>query len=698
MGDSDWLESEDTVLQDFHQQQQQRVRSSGESGELDSRTGCRTFVPSGEGRRRRGVGRGFSGGERRVREEGNWRDRSNGGGGMGMKVKVNTQDVGRIIGRGGSKIKELEEESGARINVLKNVDAGYGMTYIEISGSDHNKETARKLIEDLTGGFSEESENPRRDQQDYRAPAIDWSAIHARHEIDKVKKWEGLAPIAKNFYQEDVIVGALSEEEVAMFRKENNNIKVQNLGNSKDRLIPNPVRTFSEGFGSYSEILDEMEKAGFEKPTPIQCQGWPVVMQGLDMVGIAQTGTGKTLVFLLPGFIHIMGQPVPREKRHGPTVLILSPTRELALQIQSEVEKYQYKGIKCVCIYGGGDRRQQIDALSAGVEIVVATPGRLDDLTMNGVVSLKSVTYLVLDEADRMLDMGFEPQIRKILLDIRPDRQTLMTSATWPPGVRDLAECYLTDPVQINVGSLDLAAVHSVTQLVEFIDGSEKKFRVKQFIRSMQENEKVLVFVGRKTTADDVASDFMLDGICCQCIHGDREQCDREQALDDFKTGVVKVLIATDVASRGIDIKDVTFVVNYDFPSHVEEYVHRVGRTGRAGRTGKSLTFMTREDWRHAQELIDILAEASQEVPDELVAMAERFQAHRNRMRADRDACRDMERRFRGDGDRPRRGGGRGGRGGRGGDRRWGGQESRGGRRGGRYGRTSEVSDGGWWL
>jgi ATP-dependent RNA helicase DDX43 len=486
-----------------------------------------------------------------------------------------------------------------------------------------------------------------------------------------------LPVIKKNFYFEAPAVAEQTEEEVRLFRKDNNNVQVKNFGDATDRPIPKPVRTFEEGFAKYPEILEEISRAGFEKPTPIQSQGWPVVMQGLDMVGIAQTGTGKTLVFLLPGFIHIMGQSTPLERRGGPSVLVLSPTRELALQIQSEVVKYKYKGIKCVCIYGGGDRQEQIAALTQGVEIIVATPGRLDDLTMNGIISLKSVTYLVLDEADRMLDMGFEPQIRKILLDIRPDRQTIMTSATWPPGVRDLAKSYLTDPVHVNVGSLDLAAVHSVTQLVEFMNGSEKKERTKEFIRAMKEDEKVLVFVGRKITADDVASDFLLDDIQCQCIHGNREQYDREQALEDFKTGYVKVLIATDVASRGIDIKDVTFVINYDFPSHVEEYVHRVGRTGRAGRTGTSLTFMTRDDWRNAQELINILTEASQEVPEELIAMAERYQAHRDKIRAEREEGNRLL-------DRSRRGG-RGGR-----------VRGRGGWRGRDGGQSMGVSDNRW--
>ena len=255
----------------------------------------------------------------------------------------------------------------------------------------------------------------------------------------------------------------------------------------------------------------------------MQKQAWPIALQGLDLIGIAQTGTGKTLAFLLPAFIHIDRQPIPRSERGGPNVLVLSPTRELALQIQSEVNKYNYKGIRCCCVYGGGNRREQINTVEKGVEIIVATPGRLNDLINIGVIDVKSVTYLVLDEADRMLDMGFEPDIRKVLLDIRPDRQTIMTSATWPEGVRRLASQYQKNPMQVFVGSLDLAAVHSVTQNIEILEEEDKKDRLRYYLfNEMKPHDKVIVFVGRKSTADDIASDLALAGVNCQCIHGDR--------------------------------------------------------------------------------------------------------------------------------------------------------------------------------
>uniref|UniRef100_A0A667X327 RNA helicase n=1 Tax=Myripristis murdjan TaxID=586833 RepID=A0A667X327_9TELE len=415
---------------------------------------------------------------------------------------------------------------------------------------------------------------------------------------------------------------------LGVLRKENNNIFVDDLKEEGEkRSIPNPCRTFLEAFELYPEIMDNIHRVGFTKPTPIQSQAWPVLLSGEDLIGIAQTGTGKTLAYLLPGFIHVDGQIVA--ERGGPGMLVLTPTRELALQIEAECSKYSYKGYKSMCIYGGGDRRGQVNVVKSGVDIVIATPGRLHDLQMNEIINLRSITYLVLDEADRMLDMGFEPQIMKILLDIRPDRQTVMTSATWPPGVRRLARSYLKDPMMVYVGTLDLAAVNTVKQTVLFVHEEEKKSYVFDFIRNMEPQDKVLIFVGKKIMADDLSSDMCLQGLIVQSLHGGHEQCDREEALKDFKDGRVRILVATDLASRGLDVFDITHIFNYDFPRNIEEYVHRVGRTGRAGRSGIAVTLVTRENWRMAPELIPILERAGQEVPEELVLMAERYEKHK---------------------------------------------------------------------
>ncbi|KAL4236271.1 putative ATP-dependent RNA helicase ddx43 [Mactra antiquata] len=595
--------------------------------------------PNERGRGGRGF-RGNQGDSNKFGERNNDRDyRSN-----SEEMQVPSNIVGKIIGKGGSKIRELQEESGARIHVKRDSD-NYGETTVELVGSEETKNKAKQLINDLindsNSGFSGRNSSSSSSAPSEPVPAepprrINWSQIMAGKKRYEAEKFGDLPPIKKNFYTENIEVANMDPDDVEEIRKNNFNITVKNLSKDEDTWVPNPVRTFEDAFEHYPEILDTIYNQKFSRPTPIQCQAWPVLLRGKDLIGIAQTGTGKTLAFLLPAFIHIDGQPIPREERDGPNVLVLSPTRELALQIEEEVKKFSYKGIRSICVYGGGNRREQISMVNKGVEIIVATPGRLNDLIMNNIVNVKSVTYLVLDEADRMLDMGFEPDIKKILLDIRPDRQTVMTSATWPIDVQRIGERYLTDPIQVFVGSLDLAAVHSVTQLVEIVADDQKKQRLLDFIRyDMGPEDKVIVFVGKKITADDISSDLALNDISCQCIHGDREQCDREQALQDIKTGCVKILVATDVASRGLDVKDITYVFNYDMPRNIEEYVHRVGRTGRAGKTGIAVTLLSRADWGKAKDLIKIMVEANQEVPTELIEMADRFSAHKERRDAE---------------------------------------------------------------
>ncbi|XP_052903415.1 probable ATP-dependent RNA helicase DDX43 [Anopheles moucheti] len=485
------------------------------------------------------------------------------------------------------------------------------------------------------------------DQYEANDEIIDWVSLNKAADEAAKERWAKCPALVKSFYNERDEVAQMCPAEVAAFREANNNIVVERTfkqETGKQNPIPNPVVEFHHAFGDFPDLMEELHKQNFTKPSPIQAQAWPVLLQGEDLIGIAQTGTGKTLAFLLPAFIHIEGQPVPRGSRGGPNVLVLAPTRELALQIEKEVAKYQFRGIKAVCLYGGGDRRAQINVVRGGVEILIATPGRLNDLVQEGVVDVSSITYIVLDEADRMLDMGFEPQIRKVLLDIRPDRQTVMTSATWPDGVRRLAQSYMHDPIQVYIGTLDLAATHTVTQLVEVMDEGDKLNRINQFIRDMLPTDKVIIFCGKKTRADDLSSEFILSNIPCQSIHGNREQADREQAIEDIKSGAVNILIATDVASRGLDIEDITHVVNFDFPRNIEEYVHRVGRTGRAGRSGISLSFMTRSDWAVAAELIKIMEEANQEVPSEVRDMAKRFEARRDHRGGGRGGRGDRER------------------------------------------------------
>ena len=612
------------------------------------------------------------------------------------KVLVPEGRVGRIIGKGGCKINEIQDESGARVDISDDMEGDDKVVYLKGSSSAVAK--AKQLIEDTLGsgsygsgggggggsygsgggGGSYGGRNGKKSDFsfgggannkgpiDYDAP-IDWGKVAEDEANYRHQKWGTLDPVQKQFYNEKPEIANMSDQEVAMIRQQNMDIQVSHYVKEADKdnpaakpPIPNPIKTFEQAFEEYPDILREIYKQGFTEPSPIQKQMWPILLSGHDCIGVAQTGTGKTLAFLLPAFIHIEAQPIPRKQRKGPTVFCLAPTRELALQIKWEVDKYSYHGITCTCVYGGGDRREQIAQVQGGVDIVVATPGRLNDLIDNGILCLDACSYLILDEADRMLDMGFEPQIKKTLLDIRPDRHTMMTSATWPPGVRRIAHEYMDNSIIVNVGSLDLKAATTVTQEILMTTSEEKMETLFDIIETQlnHETDRALIFVSRKVTADFISGEFIMRfiqpdkrhlNVRSDAIHGDREQCDREAALRGFKDGTISVLIATDVASRGLDVKGITHVINYDFPRDMEDYVHRVGRTGRAGKEGKAVTFFVREDWRKAGDLIGILEKACQYVPDELVKMAERWAVKKAQ----------MEREDRGGGGRG--GGGRGG-------------------------------------
>ncbi|CAN4079223.1 unnamed protein product [Withania somnifera] len=353
--------------------------------------------------------------------------------------------------------------------------------------------------------------------------------------------------------------------------------------------VPPPFTSF-QATGFPSEILREIHQAGFPAPSPIQAQSWPIALQGRDIVAVAKTGSGKTLGFLLPGFILLKqcrGNP-----QYGPTILVLSPTRELATQIQDEAVKFgRSSKISCTCLYGGAPKGPQLRDLDRGVDIVVATPGRLNDILEMRRVRLDQVSYLVLDEADRMLDMGFEPQIRKIVKAVPMRRQTLMFTATWPKEVRKIAADLLVNPVQVNIGNVDeLVANKSITQYVEVLSYMEKQRRLDQILRSQEPGSKIIIFCSTKKMCDQLARNLTRP-FGAAAIHGDKSQGERDHVLSQFRTGKSPVLVATDVAARGLDVKDIRVVVNYDFPTGIEDYVHRIGRTGRAGATGEAYTF-----------------------------------------------------------------------------------------------------------
>lgn len=335
-------------------------------------------------------------------------------------------------------------------------------------------------------------------------------------------------------------------------------------------------------------MLNVIKAAGFKAPTPIQSQGWPMALSGRDLVGIAATGSGKTLAFILPALIHIRAQPY-LQPGDGPICLVLSPTRELANQTQEECQRFgSSSGIRNTCVYGGVGKRGQIEALRRGAEIVIATPGRLLDLLEMGATNLRRVTYLVMDEADRMLDMGFEVQIRKIVGQIRPDRQTLMWSATWPQEVQQLARDFLHDPIQVNVGSLDLKVTDHVKQIIKCVTDRQKFDETLAILKSIDPHSRVIIFTKSKRGADELTRDLRHRGFNALAIHGDKEQRERDYVLNEFKSGRTTIMVATDVASRGLDVKDIRVVINYDFPMCVEDYIHRVGRAGRKTADGYS--------------------------------------------------------------------------------------------------------------
>eukprot|EP00536_Pseudo-nitzschia_multiseries_P008356 jgi/Psemu1/197919/e_gw1.211.14.1 len=413
---------------------------------------------------------------------------------------------------------------------------------------------------------------------------------------------------------------------------------------SSETSFAAPYIEFSDAPFS-DRIQRTLTSAGFVRPSAIQAQAWPLAVQGKDLISIAKTGSGKTCGFLLPVFHH---HEKTRSGRSGgftkPILLVLAPTRELCVQIADETRKFgQPIGVRSVCCYGGSSKYPQIQALQRGVECIIACPGRLNDLIEMRKCDLSSIKYLVLDEADRMLDMGFEPQIRSIVEKTNAEaRQTLLFSATWPKEIQRLAHDFLKDPVQINVGEVNvLVANKDIKQTIHMITEEEKIEKLQTILKELtaqgdgnddkarvanggKAHAKVIVFVAKKISCNDLANKLWDDGFAVDCLHGDRPQWERSKVMNAFKSGALRMLIATDVAARGLDVKDVGVVVNYDMPAGVngvEDYVHRIGRTGRAGAKGLAHTFFTSGDRKCAQGLVEVMTKAGQEIPPELAAM-----------------------------------------------------------------------------
>ncbi|OJJ35742.1 hypothetical protein ASPWEDRAFT_134146 [Aspergillus wentii DTO 134E9] len=367
--------------------------------------------------------------------------------------------------------------------------------------------------------------------------------------------------------------------------------------------------------------------SSFKSPTSIQSATWPLLFAGRDVIGIAETGSGKTLAFGLPCLKKILDSKKSQRKPNRPVAVIISPTRELAMQIHDQIQKYSRSvNVQVACIFGGVKKDEQREALKSAA-VVVATPGRLKDLYNDGSVDLGKVKYVVLDEADRMLDKGFEQDIKDIIHPMPASgRQTVMFTATWPPSVRDLATTFMSSPVTVTIGgdpSADPRANTRIKQVVEVVKPQEKEARLVQLLNRSQRGtatpEKVLAFCLYKKEAMRIERLLRAKGFKVAGIHGDLSQQERFKSLEAFKSGVATVLVATDVAARGLDIPSVKLVINVTFPLTVEDYVHRIGRTGRAGTEGNAITLFTETDKAQSGALINVMKAAKQEVPEALL-------------------------------------------------------------------------------
>ncbi|KAI3446395.1 hypothetical protein Pfo_003060 [Paulownia fortunei] len=401
--------------------------------------------------------------------------------------------------------------------------------------------------------------------------------------------------------------------------------------------VPPPVNTFAEiDLGDALNL--NIRRCKYVKPTPVQRHAIPISLAGRDLMACAQTGSGKTAAFCFPVISGIMRGHFPQRPRGVRTVfplaLILSPTRELSIQIHDEARKFSYQtGVRVVVAYGGAPINQQLRELEKGVDILVATPGRLVDLLERAKVSLQMIRYLALDEADRMLDMGFEPQIRKIVeqMDMPPqgERQTMLFSATFPKEIQRMASDFLSNYIFLAVGRVG-SSTDLIVQRVEFVHESDKRSHLMDLLHAQRANgvqgkqALTLVFVETKKGADSLEHWLCLNGFPATTIHGDRTQQERELALRSFKSGNTPILVATDVAARGLDIPHVAHVINFDLPNDIDDYVHRIGRTGRAGKTGLATAFFNENNASLAKPLADLMREANQEVPDWLTRFASR--------------------------------------------------------------------------
>ncbi|ETS74958.1 ATP-dependent RNA helicase dbp3 [Pestalotiopsis fici W106-1] len=419
-------------------------------------------------------------------------------------------------------------------------------------------------------------------------------------------------------YSQNAALSSLPESEITSFLTTNEITVTDPLSSTNLR----PILQFTHL--PNTTLVSKNPFKSFKAPTPIQAASWPFGLSGRDIVGVAETGSGKTIAFGLPLVEAVLSFDKPTKGAGRIRAVVVSPTRELAMQTNDELSRLtNLVGLKTVCVYGGASKDEQRVQLKKA-DIIVATPGRLKDFLEEGSIKLDNAKFAVLDEADRMLDKGFEEDIKLILGSCpkKEERQTLMFTATWPQSVQALALTFMVSPVRIAIGnneSGDLKANSRISQTVEVVDPRNKEQRLLQILKAQPRNERVLVFCLYKKEATRVEGFLQQRGIQVVGIHGDLRQEQRTRSLDAFKKGETPVLVATDVAARGLDIPEVKLVVNVTFPLTIEDYVHRIGRTGRAGKTGQAITLFTEHDKAHSGTLINILRAANQPIPDELM-------------------------------------------------------------------------------
>ncbi|KAL7024973.1 hypothetical protein ACKWTF_013285 [Chironomus riparius] len=510
------------------------------------------------------------------------------------------------------EVRKINKMSKVSTTTAKTTSGQAGLVIVTGNAKKQQKEIKKgELIEQNQDGLEYSSEEEFEDIKDTAANLATYKQKKELPKIDHTKM--DYNEFKKNFYVEVPELAKMTQQEVDAYRTELEDIQVKGKG------CPKPIRTWAQ-CGVSKKEMDILRKLNFEKPTPIQCQAIPAIMSGRDLIGIAKTGSGKTISFIIPMFRHILDQP-PLEESDGPVSIIMTPTRELCMQIGKDIKKFSKSlGLRCVCVYGGTGISEQIAELKRGAEIIVCTPGRMIDMlaaNSGRVTNLRRVTYVVCDEADRMFDMGFEPQVVRILENIRPDRQTVMFSATFPRQMEALARRFLKKPIEIQVGGRSVVC-KEVEQHIAILEEDAKFFKLLELLGHYQEHGSIIAFVDKQENADILLKELMKASYPCMSLHGGIDQYDRDSTISDFKSGRCKLLIATSVAARGLDVKHLILVVNYDCPNHYEDYVHRVGRTGRAGNKGYAWTFLTPDQGRYSGDILRALVLSSTEVPVEL--------------------------------------------------------------------------------